>query len=208
MRVAVPALMVIMLIAFAFELQAHVTVQPKEVSAKSNQEFLVRVPTEKDQPTTSIKIVFPEGFELLRVRPTSGWKYELERDASGRIASVTWSGGRVGRGEYEVFTFIARAPAPGTFKLDAYQTYGEHDVVAWVNAAEPRPAPQVKVGGADLDAVAAVTHPVAASATPAVSTADRAAGGRNPSVILSGASLIVALAAFFMSWRASRRPRV
>ena len=74
-------------------LDAHVTVQPREVAAKSSQEFLVRVPTEKDQPTTSVRIVFPEGFEVLRVRPTSGWKNEFERDAAGRITGITWSGG-------------------------------------------------------------------------------------------------------------------
>ena len=146
MRIALRAVLVAtVVVAGLARLDAHVTVQPREVAAMSSQEFLVRVPTEKDQPTTSVRMVFPEGFEVLRVRPTSGWKNEFERDAAGRITGITWSGGRVGRAEYEVFSFMARAKAPGTVKLDAFQTYGENDVVGWVNPAEPRPAPQVTV---------------------------------------------------------------
>jgi len=186
-------------------LQAHVTVQPKEVPAKGSQEFAVRVPTEKDAPTTAVKIVFPEGFELLRVKPAMGWTYEIERDASGKAMSITWSGGRIARTEYEVFTFMARAANPGTFKLDAYQTYGTDDVVAWVNPAEPRPAPQVRVV-APVDAEAPAVDPFSASgAVPAAGPATE--GGPvigRAGVLLGGLSFVISLAALAISTRAQR----
>ena len=134
------AIVVIALVLAAAPAAAHVTVQPKSVPTGFH-EYAVRVPTEKDRPTTSVRVVFPEGFDVLRFRPPApGWRYEIERSASGRIAGVTWSGGSIGREEFEVFEFMARVRAPGVYKLDAYQTYGTDDVVGWVNAAEPRPA--------------------------------------------------------------------
>ena len=87
-----------------------------------------------------------------------------------------------------MFSFMARAQAPGTVKLDAYQTYGENDIVAWVNPAEPRPAPQVTVVAADVtnangaSGATAVADPFASSGSSAVTDtpASRASAGRQP----------------------------
>jgi YD repeat-containing protein len=210
MKIALRAVLMMTLVAgAATEAAAHVTVLPKEVPAKGLQEFFIRVPTEKDQPTTSVRIVLPEGFELLRVRPTAGWKYEFERDANDRVTAVTWSGGQIGRTEYEVFTFMARAQNPGTYKLDAYQTYGKSDVVAWINAAEPRPAPQVKVVAAVASAATPAADPFAAPAAVAapVQHIESAAASSTRSSLVGGAALAMSLAALLLSWQASRRPK-
>src|SRR6185295_14447536 len=74
---------------------AHVTIWPREVTAKSFQAFTVRVPSEKDVPTIQIRLAFPPGIEVLRFKPKEGWKYEIERDAAGAITGVTWSGGKI-----------------------------------------------------------------------------------------------------------------
>jgi YD repeat-containing protein len=200
--------MVALAAAASVELLAHVTIQPTEVAAKSSQEFFVRVPTERDQPTTAVRIVFPAGFDLVRVRPTAGWTYELERDAAGRITAITWSGGRISRTEYDVFTFMARTQNPGTFKLDAYQTYGENDVVAWVDAAEPRPAPQVIANATVSSAAAPAADPSAPSgSTAAVPVSEARADRVNSTSLLSGGALVLSLAALLVSWRVSRRAK-
>ena len=187
---------------------AHVTVQPKQGTVKSFQEYVVRVPTEKDAPTTAVRMVFPEGFDVLRFRRTPGWRYEIERDASGRIASVTWSGGSISREEYELFSFMARAAAPGTYKLDAYQTYGANDVVAWVNPAEPRPAPQITiVAGGGQASNSADPFADGASRSSAAAGTSASASAKPLERSIMGASLVVALAALLMSGRALRRPR-
>jgi YD repeat-containing protein len=201
------SLVVLFLAASGGDLAAHVTVQPKEVPVKSLQEFLVRVPTEKDLPTTAVRLVFPEGFELLRIKPAAGWKYELERDANGRISAVAWSGGSIGRNEYEVFSFMARSQTEGTVKIEAYQTYGKDDVVAWINPAEPRPAPQIKVVAAGAPATDQASPPTVTGAT-AGAGGNSAWSATAGSSWISGIALLVALSALFTSWQAVRRSKL
>ena len=156
------ALGIICVPAFA---DAHVTITPKNAPANSSTEYVLRVPTEKDVPTVSVRVVFPENFEVLRFRSAPGWTMEVERNASGKITGVTWTGRKISREEYEQFSFLARSRTPGTYKLDAYQTYDGGEVVGWVNPAEPRPAPQVTIAAATTDA--AHRHQrLAASASP------------------------------------------
>jgi uncharacterized protein YcnI len=203
-------LLVTLLVGAGGNLAAHVTVEPKEVPVKSFQEFRVRVPTEKDQPTTAVRLVFPNGFEVRRIRPTAGWKYELEKDASGRISAVTWSGGSIGRTEYEVFSFMAGSQSEGTLTIQAYQTYGEHDVVAWVDASGARPAPRIQVLPAAASSEAAADHLSRSAVTgtaagPLVKSALFATTG---SFWFSGVASLIALIALFISWRTSRRSKL
>src|SRR5215213_7901245 len=46
---------------------AHVTVSPEEVTADSFQVLTVRAPTEKDIPTTQLRVEVPEGFTVVGV---------------------------------------------------------------------------------------------------------------------------------------------
>jgi YD repeat-containing protein len=184
---------------------AHVTVQPRQAPAKSFQEYVVRVPTEKDTPTLSVRMVFPEGFEVLRFRPTPGWKYEVERDAKGRIVAVTWSGGKVGREEYEQFSFLARAANPGTYQLDAYQPTR----AARLSAGSTRrsrsrrqrspSSPRLPITGAQ-----AAGDPFAAGAAAPGPAAPSASSRGWLAEILAGTSLLVSLAALMAARRRSR----
>ena len=152
-------------------------------------------------------MVFPEGFEVLRFRRTPGWNFEVERDAAGKITGVMWSGSKIGREEYEQFSFMARAANPGTFKLDAYQTYEGGEVVGWVNPAEPQPAPHVTIVAAASEAPAGTGgDPFAGgAAAPAASTA--VSPGRQPGTTLAVVSLVVALASLVAAVTARRRAR-
>jgi len=192
-----------MLLTAAVPLGAHVTIQPR--TAKTGmQEYSVRVPTEKDAATTSVRMVFPPGFEVLRFRPPApGWKYEIERDSSGRISGVTWSGGKIGRDEYEQFQFMARARNAGVFKVEAYQTYGENDVVAWVEAeGSKRPAPQITIEGA---AAAEGADPFAGAAATRAAVPATAPVTAGLTTWMGGGAVVIALAALAVSMRSSRR---
>jgi uncharacterized protein YcnI len=197
--------LIAMLLTAAVPLSAHVTLQPK--TAKTGmQEYSVRVPTEKDAATN----VGPDGVPA-RIRGASlpsagaGWKYEIERDSSGRISGVTWSGGKIARDEYEQFQFMARARNAGVFKIEAYQTYGENDVVAWVEAeGSKRPAPQVTIEGAGAEG-AAGGDPFAGAAATRAGAPATAAVTAGPATWMGGAALAIALAALVMSMRSPRR---
>jgi Domain of unkown function (DUF1775) len=69
---------------------AHVTVSPEEVSAGDYETLNVSVPTEKEVPTTEIRVEVPEGFLLSGVQPVPGWEHSFEEDG-GLITAVTWS---------------------------------------------------------------------------------------------------------------------
>jgi YD repeat-containing protein len=193
-----------LLLLSASSAYAHVTVQPKQATAKGFQEFVVRVPTEKDTPTLSVRMVFPEGFEVLRFRPAPGWKYEVERDAAGRITGVTWSGNTIGREEYEQFSFMARAANPGTYQLNAYQTYGSGEVVGWVNPQDPQPAPKITIVAAASPGGGGGTDPFAASAAGLSGAAPPAAGGGRAPLVLASASVVLSLAALVLAGRRRR----
>jgi uncharacterized protein YcnI len=191
---------------------AHVSIQPKTAAANGSQEYTIRVPTEKDVPTTMVRLVFPEGFEALRFRPAPGWKYEVERDATGRIAAVTWSGSTIGRDEYELFQFMARSRKPGTYKIEAYQTYAGGEVVGWVNPAEPKPAPQVTITAAAAQREGGAADPFAnGQARPeGGAAADKETLIAAPGVPLwlGGGALLVAALSLVVALSAARRARL
>jgi Domain of unkown function (DUF1775) len=74
---------------------AHVVVTPEEVGAEDYETFTVTVPTEKDIPTTEVRVEVPEGFTVSGVQPVPGWDYEFEED--GRTYHeryLVWRGDR------------------------------------------------------------------------------------------------------------------
>jgi uncharacterized protein YcnI len=154
---------------------AHVRVVPEEVPADSFQVLTVRVPTEKDVPTTEIRVEIPEGFTISRVKPVPDWEYELEEEA-GVAKAITWSGGEIGETEFQQFDIQGQTPQEaGEYPWRAFQTYEDGSVVEWVgpeDAEEPASVVTVSEGdhhdaatqGSNAEEVpsAGATTPVAA----------------------------------------------
>ncbi len=129
---------------------AHVVVSPEEVAAGDYETLTVSVPTEKEVPTTKIRVEVPEGFLLSGVQPVPGWEYAFEEDG-GVITAVTWSGGEIGPREFQQFLVQAQAPEePGEYPWRAIQTYGDGSVVEWTgppDAEEPASVVEVVPSG-------------------------------------------------------------
>lgn len=128
---------------------AHVTVSPAIVAPNVYQAFTVDVPTEKTVPTIIIRVEIPAGLRVARFQPKPGWTRTTEKDASGSIVAVTWSGGAIAPDEYEQFVFLARTPKEsGPLVFKAFQTYEGGDVVGWTGAElDNFPAAVVQVTG-------------------------------------------------------------
>jgi uncharacterized protein YcnI len=175
-------------------LYAHVTVQPREVRANGFEKFMVRVPSEKPEATVKVRLEFPEGLGSPRFQPKTGWTYEIEKDATGRITAVTWSGGQIGPQEFEEFAFSARAPAqPGSLSFKAHQTYQSGLVVAWVGP----------LGSAEPASVVTVSDTASLeSDSPA---AGSASGGQPSPTWLSMLALLLAAVAVVLSIVGMRR---
>ena len=110
---------------------AHVSVVPEEVPADSFEVLTIRVPSEKDIPTTEVRVEVPEGFTVSRVEPVPAWDYEFEEEA-GVVSAIIWSGGEIEATEFQQFNVQGRTPEePGEYPWNAFQTYEDGTVVEW-----------------------------------------------------------------------------
>jgi uncharacterized protein YcnI len=150
---------------------AHVVVSPEVVTAGDYETLTVSVPTEKEIPTTKIRVEVPEGFLLSGVQPVPGWNHTFEEDG-GVVRAVTFSGGEIGPREFQQFLVQAQAPEePGEYPWKAFQTYEDGSVVEWVGAPdseEPASVVEVVSGGSE--------HPQS-SPKPSEASASRKGGG-------------------------------
>lgn len=136
--VGAAALSLYAMLAVATPVWAHVVVSPEEVTAGDYATLTVSVPTEKEVPTTQIRVEVPEGFLLSGVQPVPGWEHTFEEDG-GVVTAVTFSGGEIHPREFQ--QFLVQAPdEPGEYPWKAIQTYEDGSVVEWTgppDAEEP-----------------------------------------------------------------------
>jgi periplasmic copper chaperone A len=138
---------------------AHVTLQPSTAPADGFTRLDVRVPNERDDAgTVKVDVQLPPGFAFVSYEPRPGWKVTVKREKAEEpveveggfevdeeVRQITWSGGRIGPGEFVDFGLSLRMPKGEdgdklTFK--ALQTYDDGDVVRWIgpeDADEPAP---------------------------------------------------------------------
>jgi uncharacterized protein YcnI len=131
---------------------AHVVVSPEVVTAGDYETLTVSVPTEKEIPTTKIRVEVPEGFLLSGVQPVPGWEHTFQEDG-GVVTAVTFSGGEIRPREFQQFLVQAQAPEePGEYPWKAFQTYEDGSVVEWTgrpDSEEPASVIEVVSGGSE-----------------------------------------------------------
>jgi periplasmic copper chaperone A len=147
---------------------AHVTLQPEDADAEAFVVENVRVPNEQDNASTSkVSVQFPPGFAEVSFAPVPGWKVAVKKTKlaepittdegdklTEQVSQVTWTGGKIGPGEFQDFPVSLQMPAePQTLTFKATQTYDNGDVTRWIEPPDgEEPAPQVKVIAAPGDA--------------------------------------------------------
>ena len=119
---------------------AHVVVKPGEVTTGTYTTFTVSVPNEKDSDTVELRLSIPESLESVTPTVKSGWKISTQSpnpEASERIDSITWSGGKIPKGQRDDFTFSTKTPSePTELTWKAYQVYADGVTVAWDKSGE------------------------------------------------------------------------
>jgi uncharacterized protein YcnI len=196
-------LAICLMFASASAAWAHVRVSPEEVPADSFQVLTVRVPTEKEIPTTGVRVEVPEGFTVSRVQPVPGWDYELEEEG-GVVRAISWSGGELGETEFQEFPIQARTPEEtGEYAWSAFQTYEDGSVVEWIGPEDAEePASVVEVVAAD--GAEADGHGSAAQG--ADTAAQETGGGFTPAAAYGGLGLgALALVVAVLALLAARR---
>jgi uncharacterized protein YcnI len=127
------------IIFFAGVASAHVTVQPQETSQGKYEVFTVRVPSESEAPTTKVEVQFPEEVNITRFEPKPGWTYEVQKDDTDKITSVTWTteGEGLTSTEFTQFNMQGKVSDDATeIVWKAYQTYKDGMLVEWVGAPD------------------------------------------------------------------------
>ncbi len=199
---------------------AHVTLSPDEASADSFARFAIRVPNERpNAQTTRISVRLPKGLFFVSFQPKSGWQRTVTTERlrppqkvfgetiRERVATVTWSGGRIGPGEFDEFGISAKLPnSPGAgFSFPALQFYSSGEVVRWIQPPDgEQPAPRVTLvaaGRADTSARANQPTSKEDGANEEYDDGDRA----DLALGVAGAGLLAGLAALGLSLTRRRR---
>lgn len=145
--------------------QAHVTLNPRSVTANSFGRVDLRVPNERDDASTKTLVVyFPSGFYSASYKRVWGWTAKVsmrklatpvpsaDGDITEEVAKITWKATTksdwIAPGSFEEFGLSMRIPNKpnATLSFPARQTYSGGEVVNWSGAAgTDNPAPTVSV---------------------------------------------------------------
>ena len=110
--------------------KAHVTVNPRASKPGAEEQYTVRVPTEKQVATTSVELEVPDSITVSDVSAPEGATHEEKRQ-TGRIVTIIWTK-EIKPRERAEFTFVAKNPASGaeiTWKI--HQRYSDGTVSDW-----------------------------------------------------------------------------
>jgi uncharacterized protein YcnI len=146
---------------------AHAVVHPDVAPPGAYQKYVLRVPTERDVPTTRIEIRFPDAITVVSFADVPGWEIEIRTDDAGKIVGAIWTGALPPQ-RFVEFPFVAVNPrAETTLTWPVVQTYEGGEVVEWAGPegsdapasmtriAEPREVPDRGSGWPIWSAVAA-----------------------------------------------------
>jgi uncharacterized protein YcnI len=209
---------------------AHVTLQPSTAPADGFTRLDVRVPNERDDAATvKVDVQLPPGFAFVSYEPRPGWKVAVERakaeqpieveggfEVDEEVRRITWSGGRIGPGEFVDFGLSLRMPngeAGDKLTFKALQTYEDGDVVRWIGPEDAdEPAPIVTLTGAssggghgapgsDPDTSVSSDEPAPAENASATVESDGGSDGLAIAALALAAVALVAAGASFLTRR-------
>jgi uncharacterized protein YcnI len=192
---------------------AHVEVLPATAVSGEATEFTVRVPSERDVPTTRVRVDFPDQVTVFSfAEPPAGWTVIPLRRPDGRFRGVVYGGGEIPAGRYADFRVLGTPFEEGTSVWPSRQTYADGRVKPWTGPPELPGQEEAAESGPTDPGPAASVEIVAAGSDPAGAAATDDGDGSDAAVWLGviaiGISLLAALAVGFLwSTRPAKLPR-
>lgn len=214
-RLAATALTAAALAAGAAPAAAHIDILPTTVEAERSTEFTVRVPTEREIPTTSVRVDFPKQVTVYSFAPPpAGWTIKQRIAPDGTLAGVVYSGGTIPVNGYVDFTFLGTPFDTGETVWKAYQTYADGKVKPWTGAPEPPDAISAESGPAEPGPAAAVQvvakgtlAQATGGGTPAPAAVATTTKSSDAAIWASLVAIVIAAAAFLTAaWLWTKRP--
>ena len=110
---------------------AHAVVEPAEAPPGAYQRYVLRVPTEREEPTTRVEIRFPAAVTVVSFADVPGWDLKVRTDSTGRIVGAAWTGSLPPQ-RFVEFSFVAINPdEEATIAWPVAQTYAGGEIVEW-----------------------------------------------------------------------------
>lgn len=126
-------------LCFAGVLWAHAVVVPAASTTRAYETYTLRVPNEKDVPTTRVEIRFPPEVFVVSFAETSGWELRVERDETGRAIGAAWAG-TLPPHRFVELKFVAVNPTEATTLVwpvdQVYAGPEGEEVVRWAGPAD------------------------------------------------------------------------
>jgi uncharacterized protein YcnI len=127
---ALPAVIAAILVVPTF-LFAHAVVYPRESTPGAYERYVLRVPNEKNVPTTRVELRFPSDVRVVSFADVPGWTLEAVTDSAKRIIAAVWTG-TLAPQRFVELPFVAVNPrASAHLVWPAYQTYADGERVEW-----------------------------------------------------------------------------
>lgn len=193
---------------------AHITITPSTAETGSTAELTLRVPNEEAHAaTTRVSVLIPTAHPIaqLLAKPVPGWKVTIRSKHLAQplvtddgtfhsvVSQVTWSGGRIGPGQYQDFSLSADPlpDTPTTLVFKTLQGYSNGDVVRWIDVPQneqpepehPAPVLIVAQAAADPSSMPGMTS------SGSVSQTSDGSGGEGVGWVALGVSIIALLLA-------------
>jgi hypothetical protein len=108
---------------------AHGVVWPKQSAPGAYERYSLRVPNERDVPTTEVEIHFPQGMRIESFEDVPGWQLRILTDSAKAIVGAVWTGSLAPQ-RFVEFPFVAANPKSSTrVAWPAIQTYASGERV-------------------------------------------------------------------------------
>ena len=140
-------MMLLLLLAAPAAALAHAVVFPRESAPGAYEKYVLRVPNERDRPTTRIEITFPADVRVVSFGDVAGGALEVRRDSAGRVTGASWTG-TLPPERFVEFPFVAVNPrTDAQLVWPAVQTYADGERVAWTGPEDSKtPASSTRIG--------------------------------------------------------------
>ena len=173
MRHALRFLIGLASLAVAAPAVAHVDVLPSEVTVGEAQRFTIRVPTEGEVATTSLRITFPADVIVYSfATPPAGWTVKPV-EAGGTYTAAEYRGSPVGPDRFIEFEFLGNPRAVGATSWPVLQRLADGKVKRWTGPPETEGAPETGVDAPGPAAIVNIRDAEAATASAATETTKR-----------------------------------
>lgn len=168
-RWAVRAAVAASALAIVAPASAHVVVLPAVAPKGTPTEFTLQVPTERNLPTTAVRVMFPPQVSVYSFQvPPPGFTVTPILARNQSIIGAVFRG-TIPVGQYEAFRFLGTPFAIGQTRWPAYQTYADGRVKPWDGPVETPGSVSLETGPTQPGPTSAVeiVPPGTASATTA-----------------------------------------